>query len=98
MRTSTNLKSDASEESEEESSPKKRKAEAEPAPIVKKAKTEAATEGGNKNLFVGSLSFGIDEELLTREFEGFGELSGVRIITDRETGRSKGYVYEYTST
>lgn len=45
------------------------------------------------NLFVGNLSWNVDEDWLTREFEEFGELSGVRIITDRESGRSKGFGY-----
>ena len=45
-----------------------------------------------KNLFVGHLSYNVDEEWLTREFEKYGELAAVRIITDRETGRSKGLV------
>ena len=61
-------------------------------PVTKKVKTEVTADEGNKNLFVGSLSFSVDEEWLTREFEGFGELSGVRIIMDRESGRSKGYI------
>lgn len=46
-----------------------------------------------KNLFVGSLSYNIDEDWLTREFEKFGELSGVRIIMDRDKGVSKGFAY-----
>lgn len=84
------------EEEDEEVEPKraasKRKAEQEAAPAVKKAKTGTdANESQGKNLFVGSLSWSVDEEWLTREFEGFGELTGVRIITDRNTGRSKGY-------
>lgn len=50
------------------------------------------------NLFCGNLSWNVDEDWLTREFEEFGELSGVRIITDRESGRSKGFGYvEFTS-
>jgi len=44
-------------------------------------------------LFVGSLSWNVDEEWLKSEFEEFGEVTGVRLITDRETGRSKGYGY-----
>ena len=83
------------EESEEEETatpaPKKRKAEAEAAPAAKKTKTEPmGDEATEKNLFVGRLSYNVDEEWLTREFESFGELSGVRVITDRDTGRSKG--------
>jgi hypothetical protein len=38
------------------------------------------------------MSWNIDEDWLRREFEGFGEIIGCRIITDRESGRSKGYV------
>ncbi|KAF2724435.1 RNA-binding domain-containing protein, partial [Polychaeton citri CBS 116435] len=50
------------------------------------------------NLFIGNLSWSVDEEWLTREFEGFGALSGVRIITDRDSGRSKGFGYiEFTN-
>jgi RNA recognition motif-containing protein len=38
------------------------------------------------------MSWNIDEDWLRREFEGFGEIVGCRVITDRETGRAKGYV------
>ncbi|KAI9798841.1 MAG: hypothetical protein M1825_004964 [Sarcosagium campestre] len=84
-------------ESAEEVVSKKRKAVDSPAAPVKsaKAKTEAAdetSEGGN-NLFVGNLSWNVDEEWLAREFEEFGELSGTRVISDRNTGRSKGFGY-----
>jgi nucleolin len=87
--------SDSSDESSEETEPKraasKRKAEEEAAPAVKKAKTAPDVTGTQgKNLFVGSLSWSVDEEWLTREFQEFGELTGVRVITDRNTGRSKG--------
>jgi nucleolin len=58
---------------------------------AKKSKTEApGSDAGKKNLFVGQLSWNVDEEWLTREFESYGELSSVRIITDKNTGRSKG--------
>lgn len=82
------------DEDEEETvvpAPKKRKAEAESASAAKKTKTEPmGDEATERNLFVGRLSYNVDEEWLTREFESFGELSGVRVITDRDTGRSKG--------
>ncbi|EMC93607.1 hypothetical protein BAUCODRAFT_76311, partial [Baudoinia panamericana UAMH 10762] len=42
-------------------------------------------------LFVGGLSWNVDEEWLMREFEEFGELASTRIMTDRETGKSKGF-------
>ena len=71
----------------------KRKAEEAAEPAVKKTKTEEPAAGeGISNLFVGNMSWNIDEDWLRREFEGFGEIIGCRIITDRETGRAKGYV------
>ena len=58
---------------------------------AKKTKTEPMGDGATeRNLFVGRLSYNVDEEWLSREFESFGELSAVRVITDRDTGRSKG--------
>ena len=79
------------EENEDEPQPKKRKAEeAAPAP-AKKTKTEVSGNSeGSKNLFVGNLSWNVDEEWLTREFEAFGELTRVSIMTDKQTGRSRG--------
>ncbi|KAH7379306.1 hypothetical protein DE146DRAFT_311211 [Phaeosphaeria sp. MPI-PUGE-AT-0046c] len=83
-----------SESDEEEAPSKKRKAESAAEPAVKKTKTEApAEDGGIKNLFVGSLSWNIDEDWLRREFEHFGDITGCRVITDRESGRSKGFGY-----
>jgi nucleolin len=86
-----------SSDGEEEAKPvqpakTKRKAEDVTEPVAKKSKTAeaGADESQGGNLFVGNLSWNVDEEWLTREFEEFGELSGVRIITDRNTGRSKG--------
>lgn len=43
------------------------------------------------NIFVGSLPFKLEETELREIFEEFGEVSSVKIITDRETGRSKGF-------
>lgn len=44
-----------------------------------------------KRLFVGGLSWDTDETELRRAFERFGELDDVKVITDRETGRSRGF-------
>lgn len=43
------------------------------------------------NIFVGSLPFKVEESELKEVFEEFGEVTSVKIITDRETGRSKGF-------
>ena len=43
------------------------------------------------NIFVGSLPFKIEEDELREFFEEYGEVSSVKIITDKFTGRSKGF-------
>lgn len=98
---SSDSDSDSEEvEKKEEAPSKKRKAEEAPEPAQKKIKVYVNGEEkeATANLFVGNLSWNIDEEWLTREFEEFGELQGVRIITDRDSGRSKGFGYvEFTT-
>lgn len=44
-----------------------------------------------KNLFVGNLPFNATEEALRALFEQFGELQQVKIMTDRDTGKSRGF-------
>jgi RNA recognition motif-containing protein len=43
------------------------------------------------NIFVGSLPFKLEEDELRSQFEKFGEVSSVKIITDKYSGRSKGF-------
>lgn len=43
------------------------------------------------NIFVSSLSFKTSNEELKHMFEAYGEVTSARIITDRDTRRSKGY-------
>ncbi|GAB5550938.1 MAG: hypothetical protein Sapg2KO_05290 [Saprospiraceae bacterium] len=43
------------------------------------------------NIFVAKLDYGTSEDTLRSAFEGFGEVSSVKIIMDREMGRSKGF-------
>jgi RNA recognition motif-containing protein len=43
------------------------------------------------NLYVGNLSYDLSESQLTRAFEEFGSVESVRLITDRETGRPRGF-------
>lgn len=45
------------------------------------------------NIFVGNLSFNTREEDLREAFEAYGQVSSARIITDRETGRSRGFAF-----
>jgi len=44
-----------------------------------------------KNLFVGNLSFQTTEGELQALFEAYGEITRVQIMTDRDTGRSRGF-------
>jgi RNA recognition motif-containing protein len=43
------------------------------------------------NIYVGNLSYGMSEQELRDAFAAFGEVSSVKILTDRETGRSRGF-------
>jgi len=44
-----------------------------------------------KKIFVGSLSFNTTENELSNAFSRFGQTSEVKVITDRLTGRSRGF-------
>ena len=44
-------------------------------------------------MYVGNLSFDTSEGDLRQKFEEFGEVASVNIITDRDTGRSKGFAF-----
>ena len=43
------------------------------------------------NIFVSNVSFKMRENHLREAFEKFGEVTSVKIIKDKETGRSKGF-------
>jgi RNA recognition motif-containing protein len=43
------------------------------------------------NIYVGNLSYASTKEDVEDLFEQFGEVSNVKLITDRETGRAKGF-------
>jgi len=45
----------------------------------------------SKKLYVGNLSWSTTDEGLRHAFERFGEVTDARVITDRETGRSRGF-------
>jgi len=44
-----------------------------------------------KNIFVGNLDFHATEEALRALFERYGVVNSARIMTDRDTGRSRGF-------
>lgn len=43
------------------------------------------------NIFVGGLPFKVDEKELREIFEKFGEPTSVKLIIDKQSGRSKGF-------
>ena len=46
-----------------------------------------------KNLFVGNMSFQTTESELQALFEPFGEITRIQVMTDRDTGRSRGFAF-----
>ncbi len=43
------------------------------------------------NIYCGNLSFNLSEDELRNAFEEFGAVDSARIITDRDSGRAKGF-------
>jgi len=43
------------------------------------------------NIYVGNLPYSISEKQLKEKFQEFGEVESAKIITDKETSRSKGF-------
>ncbi len=51
-----------------------------------------------KKLYVGNLPYSVDDTKLHTTFSDFGQVDSARVITDRESGRSKGFGFvEYSS-
>ncbi|XAR55336.1 hypothetical protein NMG60_11035390 [Bertholletia excelsa] len=51
----------------------------------------------NNKLFVGGLSWSVNEKTLKDAFSTYGEVTEVRIMYDKETGRSRGFGFVYFS-
>lgn len=45
----------------------------------------------SKKLFAGGLSWNTNDDSLREAFEQFGEITEAKVITDRDTGRSRGF-------
>ena len=43
------------------------------------------------NIFVSNINYATKDHQLQELFEGYGEVSSAKIITDRDSGRSKGF-------
>jgi len=51
-----------------------------------------------KRLYVGNLPYSISEQDLTDKFGAFGTVESAKLITDRDTGRSKGFAFVEMAT
>lgn len=52
----------------------------------------------NNKLYVGQLSFSVDSNTLGDFFSAAGQVTSAKVITDRDTGRSKGFGFVEMST
>ena len=43
------------------------------------------------NIYVGNLSYDMSEEALREAFAEYGDVTSAKILSDRETGRSRGF-------
>ena len=50
------------------------------------------------NIYVGNLNYRTTEDTLRTLFEEFGEVESAKVITDRMTGRSKGFGFVEMAT
>ena len=46
-----------------------------------------------KKIFVGNLDFGATEESIRTAFQSYGAVESVSLVTDRDTGRSRGFAF-----
>ncbi|PSO43410.1 RNA-binding protein [Candidatus Saccharibacteria bacterium QS_5_54_17] len=51
-----------------------------------------------QKLFVGSLDYGVTDQQLNDLFADYGTIESAKVITDRETGRSRGFGFVEFST
>ena len=43
------------------------------------------------NIYVGNLPYAVDRDELREIFTAYGEVAAARVVSDRESGRSKGF-------
>ena len=85
---------------EEKIKAKKAENEAKLAPLVEAYRAEQRDCGGEyggmncyNTLFVGRLAYEVTERKLLREMEAFGPVKDLKLITDKQSGKSRGYAF-----
>ena len=56
-------------------------------------KNNSIKERNRMKLYVGNITYNTDENTLRELFSQCGEVKEVKVITDRDTGRSKGFAF-----
>jgi RNA recognition motif-containing protein len=54
---------------------------------------DSSQQANPKKLFIGNLSYNVTEDELRGSFSQFGEITDLKLITDRMSGRSKGIAF-----
>ena len=72
---------------------KKRKATDGTQPQAKKAKLDGDAPEESKTIFVGRLSWNVDNDWLAQEFAHCGEVESANVQMDRDSGKSRGFGY-----
>ncbi len=59
--------------------------------IMTQGSSSEDEEADSMDIYVGNLSYATTDRQLQQAFEQFGKVTSARVVTDRETGRSKGF-------
>jgi nucleolin len=86
------------EDANKKESKKRANEEVEQDATPKKMKSEGSEQSESCVCFVGNLSWNLDEDSLAQVFVECGEVTSVRLITEKGTNRPKGYGYVEFST
>lgn len=57
------------------------------------SKRRRKSSESNEQIYIGNLPYRTNERDLRKRFSEYGQISDVRIVKDRRTGRSKGYAF-----
>jgi RNA recognition motif-containing protein len=63
-----------------------------------RSKKEKKRKTMSKNIYVGNLSFDSTESSVREAFEAYGTVDEVKLITDRDTGRPRGFGFVVMSS
>jgi cold-inducible RNA-binding protein len=61
--------------------------------LPRRARTIERQTNDMKNIFVGNLDFAATESSIRNLFEAYGKVERVNLVTDRDTGRSRGFAF-----